>query len=382
MKTICVCTTVHSPWDVRIYAKEIKTLLKAYRVIYVAPDGDSPTPKFPSNLTYIPLKKGHSRILRMIRTLAVFRILMSLRHRIVAYHVHDPELSICLTLLKILTQKKCVYDVHENHVAAIRDRFWIKKPLRKIMASAFLLIEKVCISFFDDIICASPEIQNLYHVRNTSVIENLPSTIHYRSVVASNQKKPQIILAGALTRVRGILQSVQAFIDANLPDDFQLLLLGWFESEGFKGQILEMLFNSDKRDRFQHIPWVPYHESVTYLQESAIGLVPYLDYESHRFGFPNKIYEFMATGTPIIYSDLPNYVNAIGQYGVGLAIDCSNPREIGRAMEKLAHNPKIRREMGTRGRHLFLTRFNWERQQERLLNIYDEIQGSKQFNLH
>jgi glycosyltransferase involved in cell wall biosynthesis len=373
MKNICICTTVHSAWDSRIFEREIKTLLTKYHVLYVAPESGSIAERLSPNLTLIQLPKSRHRIVRVLRNISVFRMLYSLRGQVISYHVHDPELSTVLTLLKIITGKTCIYDMHENHAAAIRDRFWIWKPLRKVIACIFSIIERFCVPFFDEIICASAEIGQIYPHKRSTIIENYPSKIHYISIPEYEQKKPQILLAGGLTEVRGIIQTVEAFIIADLPSDFQLLLLGWFESDELKSFILEKLSNSEKFRNFQYFPWVPYQKSIKYMKESSIGIVPYLDYKNHRYGIPNKIYEFMATCTPVIYNTLSYYLKAIGQYPIGLAVDCSNPIKIAKAMEKLAHDSTLRRKMGIEGRKLFLTRFNWEYKQATLLELYDNI---------
>lgn len=371
MKTICVCTSVHRAWDVRIFEKEILTLLKRHRVIYVAPETDSQPPRIPAGLTYIPLKKTHNRLLRFFRVLFVFRQLFSLRDQVVSYHVHDPELSIALAALKILTGKYCIYDVHENHSAAIRDRFWIPLFLRRLFSAAFSIIEKICTPFFDAVVCVSDEIAQLYPNTDKIVLPNYPSKMHYHSIPRFDQKKPYILLAGGLTRVRGVLPAVQAFVMAELPEEFQLILLGWFESEDLKRTILKILADSDKKNRYQYIPFVPYRESLRYVKESAIGIIPYLDYLNHRFGIPTKIFEFMAAGTPIIYNSLPNYRRLLEPYQLGLSVDCSDIIAISKAMEKLAHNPLLRQKIGEQARQLFLTKFNWEQQENVLLNLYE-----------
>ncbi|MBN2013000.1 glycosyltransferase [candidate division KSB1 bacterium] len=370
MHTICICTTVHQPWDGRIFEKEIKTLLLHFKVIYVAPEHHPYKEPLPENLNYRPLKKPRNRLLRFFRLALVFKQLFALRNDVISYHVHDPELTLVLALLKLTTGKRCFYDIHENSIAAIRDRFWIPAPLRAAFALTFQLIEKLCLPLFDALICASVEIGELYKNKNTIILENLPSRTFYESIPNYDYKKPIILFAGALTKVRGIVQTVRAFIDANLPEEFQLLLLGWFESGELEREIIDMLTNSPKRDRFTHHPFVPYYESVRYIQESTIGIIPYLDYTNHRYGFPNKIFEFMASQTAIIYNNLPNYRRVLADHDIGLCVDSSNIDNLSRAMETLAHDPELRKRLGQNGRALFLEKFNWQHQAQLLVNLY------------
>jgi len=369
MKTICVCTTVHNTWDGRIYEKEITTLLKKFQVIYLAQESAIPG-SLPKNLTFIPLKKSKNRLFRMFRLLSVFKILWSLRNRVDAYHVHDPELAPILAALRIFTRKFCVFDVHENYVGAIRDRWWIPAPLRKLAAICYKAIEKICLPYFNFLVLVSEEIKQLYPDHRVIILRNLPSQSHYKTVAPIEQKKPYILLAGGLTKVRGVIETVQAFIRADLPGDFYLVLLGWYESKSLEQSVNDMLSISSKKDRFQHQPFVPYHESVKFIQDSSIGVISYLDFMNHRFGIPTKTYEFMASRTPIIYNDLPNYRHALSAHDIGECTNCSNTEEYAKAMETLAHNPKRRMVMGHRGRELFLQQFNWEIQESLLLSLY------------
>jgi glycosyltransferase involved in cell wall biosynthesis len=373
MQTVCVCTSVHNAWDARIFEKQIKTLLQKYRVIYVTPESELPKNGLPEKLVYIPIKKQTNRLIRIFRSFAVFIRLYGLRHQVISYHVHDPELAPVLALLKILTGKFCIYDVHENCAAAIRDRFWIPKIFRKGMALTFSMVEKISIPCFDEIITVSSEISGLYPGKSTTVIENFPSRQHYESILPFKKKKPFVLLAGGLTRIRGIIPAVQAFVMADLPANFRMVLLGWFESETLKETVLTLLRNSDKTNRVDILPWVPYQKSLKFINTCTIGIVPYLNFENHRFGVPSKIYEFLATATPIIYNNLPNYVQTIGSFPVGMAVDCSDPKAIARAMENLTRHPRSRKSMGDAGRKLFLSRFNWEQKQNTLLNLYAKI---------
>ena len=371
--SICVCTTVHKPWDVRIYEKEIRTLLSEFEVIYVAREHALPESGLPAGLTYIPLKYKSNRVARILDNLSVLRILFGVRHQVIAYHVHDPELLPTLAWLKILTRKHCIFDVHENHRATIRDRFWIPKPLRKVASLIFVLFETVSIPFVDTFVCVSGEIASLYPGRNTVVLENYPRRLHYQSVPDFDQKEPIILISGGLTRIRGIREAVEAFVAADLPEDFRLTLLGWFESKGFEVEILGMLDDSNKRERYTYHDWVPYEESLRYMQKASIGLIPYLDVENHRFGTPNKLFEFMATRTAVVFNALPNYVETAGNNEVGFAVDCADPKQIRAALEKLAGDAHLREILGAKGRERFLACYNWESIQHKLLDVYQGL---------
>ena len=79
----------------------------------------------------------------------------------------------------------------------------------------------------------------------------------------------------------------------------------------------------------------------------------------------------MASSTPIIYNNLPNYRRVLSTHNVGLCVDTSDIETFANALEALAHDPKRRIAMGYRGRELFLKQFNWQHQENLLLNLYN-----------
>ena len=370
MLSVCVITTAHPAWDVRIYEREIRSLVKRYPVIYLAPESGPPPSPLPSDVRFIPLKKYSGRLARVARLPGIFLTLYSLRREAGAYHGHDPDLAPVLALLRITTRIPCVYDMHENHAAVLRDRYWLPRPLRKSAAALWSLFEKICALFMDALICASDEIAGFYPRKRSVVMENFPSRFHFAEEPDPANKKPVILLSGSLTRIRGVEQAVEAFIRADLPPEFRLLLLGWFESEEMKARILGRLDHSEKAGRYQYIQWVPFEESLNYTRTCSLGLIPYLDCENHRYGIPTKIYEFMASGVPFIYTGIPKYVQLLRPLDLGVPVDPLSTEPFARALESLSRDTRKMREMGKRGRSLFLSRFSWESREPALWDLF------------
>ena len=155
--------------DVRIFHKQLKTLHQAgYDIFFVVQNYKNVQKE---GIKIIGLPEPKNRINRIL-FLPIHAFFKSWKIQASIYHVHDPELAPVLALLKILTGRFCIYDVHENYVAAIRDRFWIPKVIKKWTALTFSIVEKISVPFFDKIITVSPEISELYPGKSTTVIEN------------------------------------------------------------------------------------------------------------------------------------------------------------------------------------------------------------------
>ena len=116
---VCILTTVHPPFDTRIFHKQAKTLVQAgYDVTLIAQHGRD---EVVDRVRIIALPKSRNRFTRIFGlTWRVFRL--ALRQQADVYHFHDPELLPAGLLLKLFTGKRVIYDVHEDYSQAIRTK--------------------------------------------------------------------------------------------------------------------------------------------------------------------------------------------------------------------------------------------------------------------
>lgn len=96
---VCILTSVHSPFDVRIFHKEAKTLVKAgYKVVLIAQHSKEETV---DGIRIVPLPTPKNRFERMTKVVwKLFRL--ALKEKAPIYHFHDPELIPVGLFLKIL----------------------------------------------------------------------------------------------------------------------------------------------------------------------------------------------------------------------------------------------------------------------------------------
>ena len=99
---ICILTSVHPPFDHRIFYKEAKTLIKAgYNVVLIAQHIKEETV---DGVRVVPLPTPKNRFERM--TKVVWKLVrLALKEKANVYHFHDPELIPVGLYLKILGKK-------------------------------------------------------------------------------------------------------------------------------------------------------------------------------------------------------------------------------------------------------------------------------------
>lgn len=130
---VCHLIAGHSPFDVRIFHKETKTLAKAgYEVIIIA---EHDKEEVVAGVRIIPLPKTRSRVERMTKGLwRLFKL--ALKQKADIYHFHDPELIPVGMALKWLKRARVIYDVHEDHRIMLSKHYipkWLRKPVSWIV---------------------------------------------------------------------------------------------------------------------------------------------------------------------------------------------------------------------------------------------------------
>jgi glycosyltransferase involved in cell wall biosynthesis len=77
-------------------------------------------------------------------------------------------------------------------------------------------------------------------------------------------------------------------------------------------------------------------------------------------GASNKVFDYLASGMPVMVSDLPDWRAVYVEPGYGLACDPQDPDSIARAVRRFLDDPELARSMGEQGRRRILKEWNYE----------------------
>jgi glycosyltransferase involved in cell wall biosynthesis len=97
---------------------------------------------------------------------------------------------------------------------------------------------------------------------------------------------------------------------------------------------------------------------------------------NHRLTTPNKLFEAMAAGVPVVASDLPGMATIVRATACGELCDPAAPASIAAAIRTILDAPAaVRRGYGERGRAAVAETLNWESQADLLLAEYGRLTG-------
>jgi hypothetical protein len=114
---------------------------------------------------------------------------------------------------------------------------------------------------------------------------------------------------------------------------------------------------------------LPRPEAMAVLRRAAAGLVVFQPQANHLESQPNKLFEYMSAGLPLVASDFPLWRELIEGHGLGLNVDPTDPEAIAEAMTWLLTHPEAAAAMGARGNRLVREQWNWEREAPALLRV-------------
>lgn len=374
---VCHVCSGHTSDDSRVFHKECRSLAEAgYEVHLVATDKSLSSYKS-DNITIHPLPISKSRFERMARRWKVAD--MAARLSADLYHVHEPELL--GPVLNRVGNRPVIYDAHESYADVLGQRRWIPRPFRPLAKALWKLIEPRLVSRCRAVITvAEPMAEPLLRMHErVEIVRNFPdlSGENFTGVPAY-EREQACVFAGGLIENRNLKNMVLAIsVLRKRGVGLKLWLAGKWESSEYERTIQKLAAEEGVADQVQYHGLLPHKDAVVLEARASIGMVTLLPIPNTLKTLPIKLFECMALGLPVVYSNFAVMESYVQEYGVGMAVDPTKPEQIADALEYLLKNPHVAQQMGRMGRHAVEEKYNWAHEGKRLLALYDEILGPR-----
>jgi glycosyltransferase involved in cell wall biosynthesis len=176
-----------------------------------------------------------------------------------------------------------------------------------------------------------------------------------------------VCFTGAISEERGAFQIVEALRCGSI----KLQLAGSYSPRSLR----DVLVRLPGWENVIELGQVKRSRLAAIFGSSLAGLVLFHPVPNNVNAQPNKLFEYMSAGLPVIASDFTLWRQIVEGVGCGLCVDPLDPTGVARAMAWLAEHPDEARAMGQRGKAAVRERFNWESEARKLKEIYMELAG-------
>lgn len=360
-------TSAHPRIDTRIFLKQCRSLaLAGHDVALVVADSIGDAVREGVSIYDVGAASG-----RVDRMRNVTRRVLSKAVELDAdvYHLHDPELLPVGLKLKRLG-RRVIFDAHEDVPKQLMGKPYLNPLSRWTLSKLFASYETWACSRLDGIIAATPCIRDKFLAinANTLDINNFPLLGELTTgAINWSMKQHQVVYVGGIARIRGILQVVAAM--AQTTTDVRLQLVGKF-SEAEAEHVAKA---SPGWSRIDALGFLGREGVRDVLQRAVAGLVTFLPMPNHIDAQPNKMFEYMSAGVPVIASHFPLWRDIVEGNQCGLCVDPLQPSEISRAIDHLISHPEEAEKMGRNGQKAVQDHYNWGVEEKKLLAFYSAL---------
>ncbi len=337
---------------------------------------DSPVPEAMPGIRFVrigvPFRKGLLMYL-CFNGLLLIRLLFMPFSLCVA---SDLDTLVPCYLLTRFPGRRIIYDAHEYFTGQHG------LPERRITHCLWKSVEKLILPRLTWMITVSDSIAGLYHseygvspvvVRNVASAAGLPQPRSRDELGVAADELLVVLQGSGINPGRGGAELIAAM---RLTRGVKLLIIGaGDEMTALKRQAEEC--RNGKGIIF--LPRMPWTEMIRYTMACDAGLS--LDHDScinQRYSLPNKVFDYIAAGIPVIVSPLPEVKRVVEEYGCGLVIDEVTPEAIARQLQRVADDRlllgRLREQTAVAAAEL-----NWERERELerrvIRSVMDDITG-------
>lgn len=296
------------------------------------------------------------------------------------YHAHDLNMLLIAWWAARKNGAKLVYDSHELYLE--RNRFSSYTRLGKFIVGrieAFLIRRAHAVITVNETI--ANELASRYMVQIPEVVMNVPSmesSAHststgngrsLRAAIGMRSDRHLILYSGSITFNRGLEKVIESLV--YLPD-CHLVLMG-YGSDKYKAGLQALARKIGVESRFSFVGPVPSEEVMTYAACADLGIAPIKNVcLSYYYCLPNKLFEYILAGVPVIASNFPEMEKVIHKYEIGYTFDPEDSRGIARVIRKVLDNRQHYQKM-KQNTITASHAYNWEKESKKLLEIYQTL---------
>lgn len=250
-----------------------------------------------------------------------------LKHKAKYYFAEDIYTLPIVYFFAKLNKGKIYYNSREiyGHLAGLRNKSNVQKIIAKVESKFIRKVDLVLVTGEMD----AEFLRDAYSINNFMVLRNLPEyqkeieKINLREKLNIPREAKILLYQGVLLEGRGISKLINILAKIQ---NVHFVIVG--EGE-FRKQFETIAANSNASNRIHFLGAVNHTELLNYTAGADIGLALIENISiSYYYALPNKLFEYIMAGVPILASNLPQMKNVIDKYEVGKYVDPEHEEDL------------------------------------------------------
>lgn len=269
-------------------------------------------------------------------------------------------------LFKIIFKVKVIYDTHELETETY-GLIGLRKRLSEI-------VERNLIKFVDQIFVVGERIANeyaiKYNIKRPTVVLNCPNytkvnhSNFFRDKFSIEESALIFLYQGVLSEGRGISLILDAFSSLNTKK-YVVIFLGYGALED---KIKHFSLN---HENIHFHKAVHPDEIIKFTASADIGLsLIEGDCLSYQYCLPNKLFEYIMAGLPVVVTDLPEMKKIVEMNRIGYILKNNTTSSLIRLIKNI--NSENRNEFKNNTANVAMI-YNWEKQENSIIKAYSNL---------
>ena len=362
-------TTVHAPFDPRIFHKQLRSLHAAnFDAHLVSPHDES---ERVHGVSIHGLPRPRHRIHRLTLQPALFR--RARRLDAALYQIHDPELLPLGLLLKARTGARLVYDMHEDY-----------RTKGAVLGRALRGVERAVFPWIDHILLAETSYRPIVE---SAPVEHTVLPNYFRpignqggpnSVVGEVDRPTRLLYTGTLSARRGLRTMIELagrIRQANRSETVNLV--GVCHHENQRAWAERRIRRDDLGAVVERTGWDTYVRPSTmppHCHRADVGLVLCEPDANYTGSYPTKFYEYLHYGLPLICSDFPLWRRFVERHDCGAVVPPGDPAAVLDVLDTWRAYPERYRQYVENARDA-APQYRWASVEGRLVSLYERLLG-------
>jgi glycosyltransferase involved in cell wall biosynthesis len=288
------------------------------------------------------------------------------------YHAHDVIALPACYLAAVLRGKPLVFDAHE--LPFFQSQRWVNTLMNRLLTK---MIQR-CAAVVTVSLPIAQEIRRRYHPTQVELVRNM---LTYRPYVPSDRLRQYLALPPN-TRIALYQGNIQADrhpellvqVARLLEPQNVIVLLG----KGIGNAVPELerlIAREGVGERIKIIPPVSYADLLDWTASADLGLILYAPEHSLnvRMCLPNKLFEYLMAGLPVLATPLEAVADLLNTYEVGRVVESQEPDCIAAVLNRLLADEPSLTAMRINALNAVREELCWERERQHLIYLYHEI---------